>query len=197
MTHIAIGPGRLLDLMNPDPALIDLGEIAEGLAQIKRFGPLRSYLDWTVAQHTVLVAELCSDEAKPYALLHDAHEHFLGDDVTPKKQAMARAVGTEVCDGLEVVQARLDRAIHRRAELLWPGPVALLAEVKEMDLTAYVTEIKHLMPPELASTFDLSGLPFEAPASFVREIAHSGAGALRAALMDAFPRAFIQEASHA
>ena len=188
MTHIVIGPGRMLDLMKPDVSLIDLGDIVDGLELIRRFGPLRSQLNWTVAQHTILVASLCSEQARPYALLHDAHEHYLGDDVTPKKQAMARAEDQDDCAGLEIIQLKLDRAIHRRAELQWPPHGDIALEVKNADLIAYVTEVVHLMPADISATFDLTGMPAPAPREVVSKVA--AGGSLRWHFRQAFPRAF-------
>lgn len=87
---------RLLDLSAPDPA--DLGTIetiAHALSQINRFtGHLRE--PYSVAEHSVRVARAVADLDGPpravlAALLHDAHEAYLGDISGPLKSLMTLA----------------------------------------------------------------------------------------------------------
>jgi len=158
MTAICIHPGCVLSLIHPEPALIDLDDIADGLRERRRYGPLMRHVHWTVAQHTVLVMMLCGAEARPYAALHDAPEHYLGDDVTPKKQALLQ-LGRNAEEGriaYEVyrrLEDRVAKAIHIRAGLRWPVPADIAAEVEAADHRAYNAEIDYLIPSAYRRAF--------------------------------------------
>lgn len=78
-----------LDLARPDRADVRIGDIAHSLARINRYlGHTRRAI--SVAQHSVLVTDLVeTPAARPLALLHDAHEAYLGDWPTPVKAALA------------------------------------------------------------------------------------------------------------
>lgn len=77
--------GHLFDILAFDPSAIDLHDIAHGLSHICRFGGhVRSY--YSVAQHSVLVSELCDTADAQIGLLHDAPEAYLGDVISPLKR---------------------------------------------------------------------------------------------------------------
>lgn len=86
--HVAAFAGDgLHDLLNPDYQTIDPLAIARRLSRLCRFaGGTREF--YSVAQHSVLVSDYVSPEARPYALLHDAHEAFIGDFTAPVIAAM-------------------------------------------------------------------------------------------------------------
>jgi len=164
--------GRVFDLLEPTPAMIDFDEIAESLAKICRFGG-HTALHWSVAQHSVLCAREASPRAAPYALLHDAHEAMIGDLTTPFKNALfwvlaglpatstgMPATSTEVAapdrdkalDLLRDIRQRFASfehrhlaAIHSAAGLSWPAPRPIAEEVRWIDLRALVTERRDLM----------------------------------------------------
>ncbi len=63
--------------------------LADTLAKINRFAG-RTPEPWSVAAHSVVVSRLCSDPTeKAWALLHDAHEAFIGDIITPALEFIA------------------------------------------------------------------------------------------------------------
>lgn len=79
--------GKMIDVLNPDPALITIDDIAHALAYIPRFG---GHLDkpYSVAQHCIAV---CRHSAVPLreklgALMHDASEYLLLDMPSPIKR---------------------------------------------------------------------------------------------------------------
>ena len=82
--------GRAVNLLNPFHGDVDFEDIAEALGQINRFsGHCRRPM--SVACHTLAVADIVADidpAAVPWALLHDAHEAYLGDITTPAAAAI-------------------------------------------------------------------------------------------------------------
>jgi uncharacterized protein len=119
--------GRDVDLLNPKPESILLGDIVYALAKIPRFiGHTIGRLPWSVAQHSMLVESLLPESSDPlerlYALLHDAHEAYVGDIVSPLKRAMDAIWKSEQSAGnhkyvsppsnyLRTITGRLDIAI--------------------------------------------------------------------------------------
>ena len=63
----------------------DMREIANSLSMLCRFnGHVPTF--YSVAQHSVLVSNLCPKRHKLTGLLHDAMETYIGDIVSPLKQ---------------------------------------------------------------------------------------------------------------
>jgi hypothetical protein len=79
--------GKYIEPLNPDPANIDIYDIAHSLANQCRFTG-HTNLFYSVAQHSVLVSTLVPKEDRLWALLHDATEAYLADIARPiKRQA--------------------------------------------------------------------------------------------------------------
>ena len=119
--------GRRLDLLDPTPFDIEIGDIAHGLAFVARWnGQTRGDWPYSVAEHSLLVEQIFT-AADPdgdvrwrlAALLHDAPEYVIGDMISPVKSALGQEYG--------VMDERLASAIHRRFGL----PAALPAVVKK------------------------------------------------------------------
>jgi hypothetical protein len=166
--------GREIDLVTPDIASISFEDLAHHGANICRFGGATAERDdagrildagrhtYSVAQHGVLGTRLSSKRAKPYFLVHDAHEGIGGDDVTPKKKArpyhlrarllrhfpladVEKVLGEmRAADG--AFEDTLMEAVHRAAGLQWPVPEEIEAEVKYIDRVMLLTEWHDLMP---------------------------------------------------
>jgi 5'-nucleotidase len=90
-TRMETYTGRLVDLSRPNPADISIEDIAWHLSRIPRFGGATNTENvYTVAQHSVLVlnrVKQTSDQPDHVllltALLHDAHEAYIGDIIRP------------------------------------------------------------------------------------------------------------------
>ena len=130
--------GRRLDLLEPSPLDIEIGDIAHGLARVARWnGQTRGAHAFSVAQHSVLVERLVCDlnprlarEARLMALLHDAPEYVIGDLISPFKAA----IGLDY----KAMENRLQAAIHLRFGLPSIVPAALKTLFKKADhLSAY------------------------------------------------------------
>jgi 5'-deoxynucleotidase YfbR-like HD superfamily hydrolase len=86
--------GKRFDLVDPDPATVDIVDIAHALSMQCRFtGHCREF--YSVAQHSVLVCNQVASLLAPAkvtlaALLHDAAEAYTGDLSRPAKLAMGR-----------------------------------------------------------------------------------------------------------
>ena len=60
-----------------------LDQVAGNLSRIYRYG---GAIRWSVAAHSLMVADMVADEFRLHALLHDAHEAWTGDLCLPAKK---------------------------------------------------------------------------------------------------------------
>lgn len=126
MTWTRTISGKYIDLLEPTPEMIDFADIASALARLCRFnGHIPKF--YSVLQHSLEVASVFSpdDPEYKYALLHDAHEAFTGDIVTPVKVILGQP--------LQELQDRLDRAIFEAAGLVYPMPEKVATRVYMAD----------------------------------------------------------------
>ena len=140
--------GRRFELLAPRAEDVDPEELAWSLARIPRFlGHTRGPLSYSVAEHSIYVAAAVAGRAggEPRlvlaALLHDAHEAYMGDITAPVKLAL-RELGAG--DALAELQRRIDSAIAER----FGFPVELFADprIKAADLLLLAAEKRDLMP---------------------------------------------------
>jgi uncharacterized protein len=124
--------GTRIDLLNPDPALILIDDVAAHLAKINRFVGA-THREYTVAEHCLLGLEFCTRGARLEYLMHDSPEAYLGDVSGPLK----RLFGMRFYRDLEE-SWRL--AIAERFGLKQKTP----AEVHEIDQRMLVTEQRDL-----------------------------------------------------
>lgn len=93
--------GKRIDLENPDPEQIDIRDIVEALPKLCRFNG-QINVHYSVAQHSMYVAELVPDNLKYQALLHDATEAYICDIPTPLKRLLG-ATYKDIEDRLALV----------------------------------------------------------------------------------------------
>lgn len=100
-----------IDLLDIQPENLTAEIVASALAKLNRFTG-RTDEPLPVATHSVLVERLCPPDLGPWALLHDAHEIFIGDITQPAVDLIAR-VGRQphVPAAINAAKARLDRTI--------------------------------------------------------------------------------------
>ena len=128
--------GRRLDLLDPQPAEIEIDDIAHGLARVARWnGQTRGAHAFSVAQHVLVVEEIADALYSPWsagwrlaALLHDAPEYVIGDLISPFKTA----IGLDY----KAFELKLLAAIHRRFGLPPVLPPEVTAGIKEADRVA-------------------------------------------------------------
>jgi len=80
--------GKRVDPLNMRPEDIDILDIAQALGNICRFGG-HTRRFYSVAEHSLEVANLVSNKAKLPALLHDAQEAYIGDIIRPIKGSLS------------------------------------------------------------------------------------------------------------
>ncbi len=151
--------GRRLDLIDPSPRDIEIGDIAHGLARVARWnGQTTGAEIFSVAQHCLLVEALVGARApqaakavRLAALLHDAPEYVIGDMISPFKAVIG--------GDYKAIEARLLAAIHRRFGLLAPAARETLALIKSADQAAAYFEATRLAGFSTAEAQKLFGRP--------------------------------------
>jgi len=156
--------GKAFDLLDPQPDMIDLDDIAHALSQLCRFTGHVPGGIYSVAQHSCFVSDnLPTPELRRAGLLHDAAEAYVSDLSNPLKCALRSSLfDDEARDGrlstYDVVEARIQGIVCFRFGLSRiPHP-----EVAEADLRALATEARDLLAPPPRRWEALEGVqPFE------------------------------------
>ncbi len=136
--------GRQFWPMDPRPEDVHLDDIAYALGMTCRFGGhcLRFY---SVAEHSVHLARLCSPESAMWGLLHDAAEAYLVDVPRPVKRFLP---------GFKEAERAVELAVAERFGL----PPDMPAEVKALDNAMLAAEQAQNMAPPPA-TWAAMGAP--------------------------------------
>ena len=133
--------GRYFNVLEPDPALIEIEDIAAALSRICRFGG-HTKIFYSVAEHSVLAAHHAWNhgEGLPACraiLLHDATEAYLGDVVKPLKNAIADVYGP--------IEKRMSDAIGERFDIDFD---AYHDVIKRYDYAMLFAEKRALFPED-------------------------------------------------
>lgn len=127
--------GTLFFILDPKPEDVSIYDIAHNLSMQCRYnGALPQF--YSVAQHCVYVAEYM--EARGIrnrrclkALLHDSHEAYIGDIVTPLKV---------VLPDYQQIEQKIDNAIFDKFDV----PRGFDKMIKEADKAVFATEVRDL-----------------------------------------------------
>ncbi len=160
--------GRRLDLLDPSPLDIEIGDIAHGLARVARWnGQTTGDHALSVAQHALIVEDIVSAREPGWrrdwrlaALLHDAPEYVIGDLISPFKAA----IGLDY----KAFENRLLAAIHLRFGLPSALPEAVAAEIKTADRIAAYYEASVLAGFAVPEAERIFGRPDVSPALAAR-----------------------------
>lgn len=137
LTWIQTYTGKQFFPLNPSPQQIDIEDIAHSLSLLCRFnGHCRQF--YSVAEHSVRVSQLVSDELALWGLLHDSSEAYLSDMPKPVKIQIAQ---------FSLYEEQLLKVIADRFNLSYPVP----DEIKEADAIMLATERRDLMDEAPAS----------------------------------------------
>lgn len=166
--HTSRGPVDLTNLQAHDLTAEALGE---ALAKINRFGG-RTPEPWSVAMHSILVAQLCPLELQPWALLHDAHKVFLGDLMDPSIEFLCQC-GSRVA--VESAVRNAENRIDARISAAWGTTCRSKSQsLLQADQIAFLAELwvfMNVAPGKLTENeIDL----FDRAVSFIRHNPHSG-----------------------
>jgi uncharacterized protein len=135
--------GQLVDPFDLKPSEVRIDDIAWALSNICRYGG-HYHRNYSVAEHTLLVAGLLPPHKKLYALLHDAPEAYLGDIPTPLKRRMPQ---------FKELETKVARVVAEAFDL---DPDEFLTEietgdVKQADLLALKYEQSYLWKNNIPS----------------------------------------------
>ncbi len=151
--------GRRLDLLDPSPLDIEIGDIAHGLARVARWnGQTKGAHAFSVAQHSILVEVIAtalkaqlSPKFRLGALLHDAPEYVIGDLISPFKAAMGVSY--------KAFEERIQRAVHIRFGLAPSLPASVTQVIKKADKIAAYHEATQLAGFSIADARQYFGDP--------------------------------------
>ena len=151
--------GRRLDLLDPSPMDIEIGDIAHGLARVARWnGQTTGEHGFSVAQHSVVVEEIAAHirpDLEPRwrlaALLHDAPEYVIGDMISPFKAAL----GVDY----RKFEDRLEAAIHVRFGLPAHVPPLIKKLIKQADRACAFFEATQLAGFTVSEALEFFGHP--------------------------------------
>ena len=162
--------GHYFNFLEPEPASIEIEDIAQGLSKVCRFaGQTRAF--YSVAQHCVYVSWLVEERGDPAdalaGLLHDAAEAYIGDVTRPLKQLLP---------DYRQIEKRIEAAVFARFGL----PADMPESIKHADLVMLATEQRDFMAPHDDPWYCIEGinpLPFTltpwAPDAAYRVFMHS------------------------
>lgn len=102
--------GKYVDIFNITPNDIDIEDIAHALSHQCRFGGHINRF-YSVAEHSIKVAEMLPKEHKLAGLLHDASEAYFIDMPTPIKNAIP---------GLAVIEDGIHKAVAAKFGFEYP-----------------------------------------------------------------------------
>lgn len=174
MTWIQTHSGVAFDLLEPKPEMVRLEDIAHALSRINRFSGHTLGEPYSVAHHSMLVADLLASWGAPPAvvregLLHDAPESGYGDTVSPVQRCARVMIESKLVDlmgrgviawgphgylgeldGIARLARELDplRQIRERVDPVFRKALGLEHEtpiVKRADLVALAIERRDLM----------------------------------------------------
>jgi 5'-nucleotidase len=148
--------GRRLDLLDPSPLDVEIGDIALGLARVSRWnGQTSGEHAFSVAEHSLLVETIVAGldpsldtKWRLAALLHDAAEYVIGDLISPFKAALSV--------DYKSFENRLMAAIRLRFGLPAVLPANIEALIKRADrIAAYyeATGLAGFSAPEAQAFF--------------------------------------------
>jgi uncharacterized protein len=121
--------GKVVYFLDPDPDQITIEDVAHALSRISRWGGHTNSF-WSVAAHSLLVAQLLPRPLKLAGLTHDLHEYVLGDMPTPLKSLIPE---------YPVIAAKWDGVVGKKFGVDLHDPA-----IKMADTIALATERRDL-----------------------------------------------------
>ena len=143
--------GKKFHFLDPDPDDIDMEDIAHSLSMQCRYTGHSKYF-YSIAEHSMIVADLCDEENALWGLLHDASEAYLTDLASPIKQFLPEYKKMEKVL-MDAIATKFGLELTMPEDVHICDRMALLVEAKELmfsagegwlvnDGTIHVPEIK-------------------------------------------------------
>lgn len=147
MSLVTTRSGRAVSLADPDPATIDIRDIACSLSRLNRFSGA-TLLPVNVADHSLNVVRFMAMRKAPpellmLGLLHDAHEAYIGDITSPTRREIATLAGRDL---VQTMADLLDEAILKAFQVWHCSSLGALAWVRTSDAAVFAAEWRDLMP---------------------------------------------------
>lgn len=150
--------GRSVTMSRPYAHEVDpLLDLPETLARIPRFNGGVPGGNYSVAQHSCLIADAILDEGgdvdtAAVAILYDAHKYLWGDITTPARNGLAEIEAEMFGDSrvgsvIAEAKARGDQAIFKACGVPWPPTPQQLRTVHTFDLRMLATERRQILSP--------------------------------------------------
>lgn len=125
--------GAKIDIFNPRPEQLNIGDIAHALSMLCRFnGHCPKF--YSVAQHSVIVSNIVKKGYELPALLHDVSEFALGDVVSPLKHHLP---------DFKEIEENFEKTVRKAFGIRNDKKTKL--EVKKADQIALITEVRDLI----------------------------------------------------
>ena len=136
---IETASGMQFSLSRPQASMVSIEDIAHALGNLCRFvGHTPEF--YSVAQHSVIVADLVrTPTIQLAALLHDAHEAYIGDFSRPMKELLG-----ECGMSIRGIEGDIQDAIHQRFGVTVDAITK--RAIKEADNKALAVEAWNFMP---------------------------------------------------
>lgn len=152
--YIETYSGKKFHFLNPDPDEIEILDIAHSLGMQCRYtGHARFF--YSIAEHSLIVSELCSPEAQLWGLMHDASEAYLTDVASPIKQYLGKYRDMEQIL-MNAIAEKYGLSLEMPEEVHIMDRVALLAEADVMIHSGakdWMTFDKELVIPDINFNF--------------------------------------------
>ncbi len=140
--HVQLSTGTMWDLTNPDPDRIYMKDVCSLAGVYRYINHARRPV--SVLRHLVLCCHLASPKVKPYALVHDVEEAFIGDIPTPVKELLVYYGGPMADRALQIAALTHSAAVWKAFGLMEPTP-KMHGRIRDVDLLALATEKYYCM----------------------------------------------------
>lgn len=125
--------GKLADTFQLTPEDVTIDILSHGLANINRYSG-HTLHPYSVAQHSLVLTQICEPGLEKAALLHDAAEMFIGDIPYPMKKALGEAYD------------EIEEDLNCQIFDIWGVPYSLMMELEDLDRQVCINEMRDFFP---------------------------------------------------
>lgn len=129
--NVQMYSGKPFYVLDPRPEEVDIEDIAHSLSNQCRYNG-HSKVFYSVAQHSVLVSQLCPEKYALEGLLHDATECYIGDIISPMKVVLPEV-------------GKIEQGVWEAVAKKFNLPMQESQPVKEADMKALRIEFRDVV----------------------------------------------------